>query len=347
MATHRRVPARPTHRSAAPPPARRRRLIVGVLLLLSGGLALQADATPARDAITRLTPDEARDRGLAAGLIRPAGLPARVVLVDRPASAADADPRSLLDLAPGGGLVALAERIGPDHTDLVIARSGGAQMRVGMPGILAGAFSPDGSELALVDGIGRMQIISTADGSARVVADRAFLGPLTFEADGGVLLLAVPSVEAPYEARLGRLDTRTGQFEELDDADLAYSGTRLADGSLAVVVHTPAGSIVRRRAGGATELLAALDPGAIHVAVAPDASQIAWERVDEGIFVRSSDGTVRHLGSGARPRFSPDGRSLLVDDHGEATLLIPLTATRIPLGSALAAFDRCAGECRS
>lgn len=347
MATRRRAPARPAYRSPARPRATRRRLIVGVLLLVSAGLAIQVDAAPGADAVTRLSPPEARQRGLAVGLARPVGLGAPVIVVSRSIPPGPAEPRSLLDLAPGGGLVAVAERIGPDATDLVLARTDGAQLRIAMPGILAGAFSPDAADLAVIDGSGRLQVVSTADGSPRVVADGPFLGPLTFEADGGVLLLEVPSVEAPYQARLGRLDSRTGRFEQLDEAELVYSGTRLADGSLAIVAHTPEGSIVRRRSGTGTEVLAALDPGAVHVAVAPDGTQVAWERAGEGIFLRSSGTAVRHLGSGTRPRFAPDGRSLLIDDDGKAMLLVPETATRIPLGSALAAFDRCTAGCPS
>jgi hypothetical protein len=345
MAIRARASARFTSRTPARPRTARRRLIVGLLVLASGGIALQADATPGGDAVVRLTGSEASDRGLALGLARPEGLPEPVVTVDRTASASHADPRSLLDLAPGGTLIAIADQIGPNPTELVIGRGDGAQMRVPMPGILAGAFSPDGADLALIDGQGRLRVVSTADGSARLVADGPFLGPLTFEADGGVLLLAVASVEAPFQARLGRLDTRSARFAQLDDGELVYSGTRLADGSLAAVVHTPTGSIVRRIGGTATAVLAALEPGAIHVAVAPDGSQVAWELAGRGIFLRSSDATVRHLGSGSRPRFAPDGRALLVDDDGEATLLVTGSSMRIPLGTALAAFDGCTAGC--
>lgn len=344
---------RPVASSLRHPPLLRRIVVrplsVALLVVLAASMTLQADAAPGDDQVIFVSAAEARERGLAIRLAREsedAAPPVVVVAVEERAGGAvpPADPRALLDVAPGGRIAAVATRVGPDPTDIVLARADGAQLVIPVPGVLAASFTPDGRDLAVIDGLGRLEVLSTADGATRIVADGPFLGPLTAEADGSVMLLAVSSVEAPFEARLGRIDLDRGGFELLDDGELVYSGTRLADGSLAVVAHTPSGSVVRRRDNGATEVLATLEPGAIHVAVGADGDEIAWERAGE-IFVRRRGGGVRSLGGGLRPRFAPGGGALLVDDGGEATLILTETGRRIGLGSATASFDRCGPGC--
>ena len=65
-----------------------------------------------------------------------------------PTSAQPPDPRLLLDATADGSLVAVADRIGPLATELVLAHANGDQLRVPMGGLLGATFAADGSWLA-------------------------------------------------------------------------------------------------------------------------------------------------------------------------------------------------------
>lgn len=330
-------------------PVLRRKRTIGSMLLGSavvlGAVTLAvAEAPPA--APSRLTAAEVDRRGLSLGLDWRSVFGESIVTAALPIPAGPADPRRLLDTTADGSLVAVADRIGPLATELVLARANGDQLRVPMGGLLGATFAADGSWLAVIDGAGSLQRVSTADGEALSLADGPFIGHPVVTREGDLLLLAVPSVEAPYRSSLVRVDANGEMSGPLTDDELIYAATLLDDGSVAVVAHVPNGSTIRRMTDGSVTDLAKLEPGAIHVAVSGDGGQIAWEVAADGVYLQTQHRTVERLGQGSWPRFAPDGRAILVDrDSGPA--LIDLATRRVEaLSAQAAAFLACAG-CRS
>jgi hypothetical protein len=276
----------------------------------------------------------AADAARSGSLIRllPHPVAGTTLLEVQPAAAA-----SLLAVSADGSQAALADRVGDISGSLIIARGDGSQLRLQLPGLLAAGFAEDGTWLAVVDGSGALWQVDTATGDARPVADGPFLGSPIVVADGSLMLLSVSSVEAPIRSRLVRVASSTGDVTPLSTDELAYAGFPLADGSVAVVVHEPGRTIVRRVAQGASQLLADLGPGAINVSVAPNGREIAYELSAGGIFVLDRPGaSPRSLGAGSKPCFAPDGSSLIVS-RGSGTAALALD------GSVLAVTDRQAG----
>jgi hypothetical protein len=247
-----------------------------------------------------------------------------------------ATPGSLLAVAVDGAQVALADQLGEASASLTLARIDGEQLRIAMPGLLAASFAADGSWLAVIDGRGALWRVDSASGAAALLAEGPFIGSPILQADGSVLLLAVPSVQAPYQSRLIRLAVATGAVTRLSGEDLVYGAFPLDGGDLAVVAHRVDGNIVRRISGSSDKLLVDLGIGAVNVAVAGN-GRIAFERNGDGVYLLDAPGrAARRITEGRRPCFSPDGSSILVR-QGDEMLGLDLD------GSVLAVVDEPAG----
>lgn len=319
-------------------------LALAALLTMSATLALRAGtlADPGRTPI-HLAADEAERAGLRLAFLEHPELPARILEISHGQPGQPRGFTSILAAAPDGARVAVAVKTGQDPTWLVIAEAGGDQLRVPIDGLLAAAFAPDGSWLAATDGTGRLWQVDVVDGGATLLAEGPFVGALSVEADGALLALAVPSVEAPFSSRLVRIDT-DGAVSVLSDEELVYDARRLPDGALAVVTHRPAGNVLLRLADGGSATVVDLGPGAVHVTTSDDMQLVAWER-DGYVFARDGGGRTVRIARGTRPQMSADGRVILVEATGgvaaygsDGSLLAELGGPAILLGC---------GECAS
>ena len=84
----------------------------------------------------------------------------------------------------------------------------------------------------------------------------------------------MPSVEAPYRSELVRT-APDGTATTLTSESLVYGVQPLGDGSLAVVAHRPAGTVVMRLGDGTPTVLVDLGPDAVNVAVDRSAASVA------------------------------------------------------------------------
>jgi hypothetical protein len=281
--------------------------------------------------VTRLSAADAERAGATIRLLQHALGGSTLVEVEPPAAG-----ESLLAVSPDGAAVALADRVGELSGSLTLAGADGAQLRVQLPGLLAAAFATDASWLAVTDGRGALWRVDAGSGRAELLDDGPFVGSPIVAADGSLILLAVPSVQAPYQSRLVEFDPTTGVAAALSEEDLVYAAFPLDDGDLAIVVHDPSGARVERLTSGSARVLAHLDPGAVNVAVAAD-GRIAYEYGDDGIFVLDAAGSTPHgVGIGSGPCFAPDGSSLLLRRGDQRIALTPD-------GSVLAVIDELAG----
>ena len=342
MSAGSRAPAR-RHPQGRPRTGLRRTLaLLPLAIALAASAAGIASAEPPRG-VTTLDAAEAARSGLAIALVRHPELDPRLVEMH-----VDVRGRGrLLAVAPDATTLAVADRIDLVSATLSVAHADGSQLRIAMPGLLAAAFAPDASWLAVVDGAGSLWRVSVGTGVATRLAGGPFLGPVTVEPSGTVMLASVASVEAPFISRLVRFDPADASVSMLSQDQLVYGSSLLADGSIAVVAHEPGRTIVRQLTTEGERRVADLGPGAINVAVSPDGAQIAWERHADGVYLyEPKKGGARRIGEGARPRFAPDGRSLLVDD-GEGTVLLGLDGSRLARFSGSAEFASCIGGCQS
>lgn len=298
-----------------------------ILTLVAVGVA-SAELPPG---VTRVSAADAERMGSAIHLRRQPLGGATLVQVE-----AATTGMSLLAVSADGSQGALADQLGEASATLTLAKIDGQQLRITMPGLLAASFASDGTWLAVLDGRGALWRVDAVSGWSALLAEGPFIGSPIIEADGSLLLLAVPSVQAPYQSRLIRLAPATGAAARLSDEDLVYGAFPLDGGDLAIVAHQIDGNTVRRISGSRDRLLVDLGLGAINVAVAGN-GRIAYERNGEGVYlVDTPSVTARRVGAGSRPCFSPDGSSILVR-RGDQTLGLDLD------GSVLAVADKPAG----
>lgn len=313
--------------------------LVLALAVVAAGLA-SAEEVPS---VTTLSALDAARSGQAIGLVRHPELDRGLIEVQLGAAGLSG---RLLAVAPDGATVAVADRLDMVRATLSLAREDGSQLRVAMPGLLAAAFAPDGSWLAVIDGAGSLWRVVVATAAATRLAAGPFLGPLTIEGPGTVLLAAVSSVEAPIVSRLVRFDPAAGSLARLSEDELVYASNLMADGSIAVVAHEPAGTVVNLVTAAGTARLADLGPGAIHVSLSADGGRIAWERSGDGVYLLESPwGHARRISAGSRPRLAADGNRLLVLD-GNGTVLLGLDGSLLARFSGRAAFTGCGWGCR-
>jgi len=330
----------------ASPRARRRLALALGLLPLASGLMFGSAVAERAPAVSRVSSADAVQAGRAIVITRHDELAPGLAEVRVPSAIAatrGGGVDQLLAVAPDAATAAIAGQIGPESTTLVLARSDGSQVQVELPGLIAAAFSPDGSWVAAVDGRGTLWRVAAGDGSANQVAAGPFVGQPVIEADGSVLALRVPSVEAPYRSDLARI-APDGTATALTSEALIYGAQPLADGSVAVVAHRPSGTVVLRLAGAGPAAIADLGPDAVNVAVDRSAAAVAWERGGEVFLQRLPGGRPQRIAAGTHPRFSPDGHALLLD-LPTGTQLVEPDGTLIATFSTQLGFAACAGEC--
>ena len=321
--------------SSAPggaPPARRHRIVWRLVpfclaaALLSVPAAAPTAADPPATAVV-MTPDGAERAGLKAKLTRREvrGQVLMEAVLPSPGGQQRSISEGLLLLAASadGSRIASADRIGGLTARVAIQGPDGAVAVRQLPGVVAAQFIADGSALLAIDTSGALWRIASATAKGSIIAPGPFDGPFTPEASGTMLLRRVSSVEAPFSAQLVRLDPATGVATSLDGDGLVFSAHPLSDGSLAVVAHRVGGATTVRRvtADGASSPIAELGPAAIAADVAEDA-RIAFEIAGDGVYLLEPGAAKAHrLGAGGAPRFSPDGRELLVRQGGGNSVL--------------------------
>lgn len=343
-------------RAARPPRTIRLRLLAGGFITLV--LASQLIGVPARaerpTPTSRLSAAQAVDAGQAITIDeRPEG-DSTLLVATLPDAAVDATAQALvaarlLDLAPETNTVVTADIVADLSGTLTVQRDDGSQVLVTIPGVTDGELSPDGSWVAAIDGIGRLLRVDAASGATAEVAAGPFLGPVTFEPEGTLLLLGVSSVEAPWQSRLLRLDPTNGAVVALSTHELVYSVIQLSDGIAYAARDDATGStVVQRVVPTGSERIADLGSSAIEVDVATDGSAIAYEVVGDGVYVTTpADGTTRRLGPGSAPRFSPDGQLLAVRRGTGTTVLARDGAVIDRIGETTVTWSECSEECGS
>ena len=333
------------HHRAGRSGRRRVALILG-LLPLASGLMLGSAVAERAPAVSRVSSGEAAQTGRSIVIARHDDL-ARGLAEVRVASAISATRNGgtdqLLAVAPDAATAAVAGQIGPDTTPLIMAGADGSQVQVELPGLIAAAFSPDSSWLAAIDGRGALWRVASADGAAEQIAAGPFIGQPIIEAGGTVMALQVPSVEAPYRSELVRV-APDGTATTLTTEALVYGAQPMADGSLAAVAHRPTGTVVLRLAGDRASVMADLGADAVNVAVERSAAAVAWEQGGTVFLRRLPDGRAERIAAGTHPRFSADGRALLVDVP-TGTRLIEPDGDLIATFTTQLAFAACAVEC--
>lgn len=326
------------------------RLGVLVALPLIGGLTIGTAVAQPGPNVKTLSAAQVEQLGSAISIVVRGDLAAGLAEVRVPGwtpATGKTGTNRLMAIAPGGEMAAIAGQVGPGRTALILVRADGSQLHVGMAGLIGAGFAPDATWLAAIDGAGSLWRIDTATGQATHLADGPFLGNPAVDATGAILALRVASVEAPFVSRLVRLAADGSQLTVLTDEPLVYGAQPLTDGSLAVVAHRPAGTLVLRvPPNGGSQPIADLGPDAVNVSVASNGGAIAWERRGE-VFLRDLPaGQPRLLAAGARPRFAPDGQALLVDTPA-GTVLMDLRSQTIAAFTTQVAFDGCAAGCGS
>ena len=343
-----RRPDRKRHPFSHHPTRTRRRLaLVLGLLPVACGLMLGSAVAVRAPAVTRVSSAEVALAGRAIAITRHDDLAAGLTEVRVPSAtavtrASGAD--QLLSVAPGSDEAAVAGSIGAETTTLIVAPADGSQVQVELPGLIAASFAPDASWLAAIDGRGALWRVAAADGAARQLAPGPFVGEPVVEPDASVLVLQVPSVEAPFRSKLVRVAADGSATTTLTNELLVYGMQPLADGSLAVIAHRPSGTVVVRQAGGRAALLADLGADAVNVAVPRSGAAVAWERAGEIFLQDLPAGRAQRIAAGTNPRFSDDGQALLIDLPAGTQLIEP-DGTLIAAFSTQLGFAACAGEC--
>lgn len=305
--------------------ARRRLALMLGLLPVASGLMLGSAVAERAPAVSRVSSGEAAETGQSIVIARHDDLApglAEVRVASSISATRNVGAHQLLAIAPDAAAAAVAGQIGPETTPLITARADGSQLQVELPGLIAATYAPDSSWLAAIDGRGALWRVAAADGAAEQVAAGPFIGQPFIEAGGSVLALCVPSVEAPYRSELVRV-TPDGTATTLTTETLVYGAQPMADGSLAAIAHRPAGTVVLRLAGGRPSVMADLGADAVNVAVDRSGAAVAWEQGGTVFLQLLPDGQAERIAAGTHPRFSADGRALLVDLPSGTQLIEP------------------------
>ncbi|MEO8510776.1 MAG: hypothetical protein ABI534_05990 [Chloroflexota bacterium] len=343
-------------RAASWPVLRRLRLLaVGFLALL---LASQLIGVPARaerpPPTSMLSGDEAVDSGQSIVLAERTEGASTLLVASLPEAAIAArgevlDAARLLDVAPDVGTLLTTDLVADQSGTLTIQHDDGSQLLVTVPGVTDGELSPDASWVAVIDGIGRLLRVDAASAEMTEIAAGPFLGPITFEADGMLLLLGVSSVEAPWQSRLIRLDPANGVMVALSGEELVYGAMQMGD-RIAYAAHdsVTGSTVVRRVAPTGSQLIADLGPLATDVDIARDGSAIAYEVVGDGIYLTvPGSGRATRISAGSDPRFSPDG-ALLAVRHGVGTVVLARDGSVLDrIDETTVAWSECSEECGS
>ncbi|HLY35917.1 MAG TPA: hypothetical protein VKU35_04310 [Candidatus Limnocylindria bacterium] len=305
--------------------------LAGLGSISGAGLASAVPAPPAR----QLTAAEVAASGASISTLVHARSGGSVLEVRLPGAAsnptvpaAERERRTALRLLATAtdGSAAIADAVGDPEAGLTISHPDGSQSRTALAGVSGAAFSTDRDWLAVTDANGRLWRVEADSGDATKLADGPFGAAVDFERDGSLLLVAGSSAGAPYESRLVRFNPETRDSDPLYAAPgFVFSARRLADASVAAVVHPFGGGVAVVHIGAAeTRLLAQLDPRAIDASVSADGTRIAYAVAGDGIYLATLGvSPARRLGPGDLPRIAPDGSSVLALQSGATVLLAP------------------------
>lgn len=262
----------------------------------------------------------------------------------------------LLDIGRGGTLSASVSQPGLDSGPLQLRAAGGSIAEIELPGpdgpaTLAAAFAPDGTTLIATDGNGALWRIDVTSTEPTLLARSAdvdgeelrFGSGLRYGRDGTLVGTAVDEAASPSVSMVVVIDPADGSALAVSRSTDAYGPVPLADGSVAYRTDADDTTVIHRVAETDAVLATIEDAGSVDVS--PDASRIAFDRGDDGVFVMTvADGAVARVADGLRPRFSPDGRRLSVLDDGR-TLEIDLSgAPIIEMPSVHTAWVSCSVE---
>ena len=328
----------------------RGRLLPLLALPLIGGMTIGTALAQPPSAVTTLTAGQAAQLGSAIAIRQRRELAPGLAEVRVPGwtvATRQGGSNRLLALAPGGKLAAIAGQVGPAPATLILAHADGSQLQIRLGGLMSAGFAPGGDWVAVIDGIGSLWRVDASSGETTRLADGPFLGTPVVDGAGSILALRVASVEAPFVSRLVRVAPGGAAVTVLTDDQLVYGAQPLDDGSLAVTVHQPSGTVlVRAGANGERQLMANLGLDAVNVAVAPTGAAVAWERAGEVYAQELPAGQPQLLTRGTRSRFAPDGRTVLVEIRAGMALL-DLRAQTIATFTAQVAFGACGEGCGS
>lgn len=336
MSTSRRAAARHL------PGAARRLLVLLMLLPLATSVAIGVASAEPPPAVTHLNAEDARRSGASVSLVRHDLPGARLLTFVESAVSTEA---RLLAVASDGSSVALAAPPFSTDGELIIAAADGAQLRVRLPGVSGAAFGPGNDRLAVIDGVGSLWLVDPGSGASRRLADGPFVGSPTFETDGSLLLLAASSFEAPYRSGPVLVAVADGSVTPISGDELVYAIFSLNDGARALVVHEPDGTVVKRLSATDSSIVADLGPDATGVTVSTDATRVAFQRGDGGVFLIDRPGALpRRIGDGSDPTISPDGNLILVR-RGASSTLLSADGGVVAEYEGAAAFIGCVGGC--
>lgn len=333
---------------------RRHPLFITAALLAAAPLLFSSSVNADPPApVQVLDPSVAREGGMTVGLQRREVGGELLVEVDLPAvdgrrgRATDQASR-LLDVTAGGAMVAVTDEIDMLQATVTIRQADGTIVARELRGVIAARFSPDATSLYAIDGGGALWAIASATGEGGVIAEGPFSGPIALAPDGALLLRRVSSVEAPFQAQLQRFDPANGATTALTGDELVFSAHVLADGSLLYVAHErgDGGTVIKRLTDDGAIVVADLGTAAIDVDISVDGGRTAFAVAGDGIYVADGFGAVaRRIGSGERPRFSPDGNQLLVLDGATASVIGLDGTLRARLATPSSAWVSCDEEC--
>ncbi|MEO8251151.1 MAG: hypothetical protein ABI978_00585 [Chloroflexota bacterium] len=322
------------------PPYSRRHIGLLAIPLALTTVAIGVASADLPPGVIRISAGDAARAGVSIRLVRHAVASSGTMLLEvQSGETAPASPDGtarLLAVSSDGAQVALADQVGELFGSLTIGRADGSQLRVQLPGLLAAGFAANGSWLAVIDGRGALWQLDIDSGRLAQLADGPFVGTPIASEDGSLMLLSVPSVQAPYRSELVRLTPSTGVATLLASDHLVYGAFPLADGSVAVVAHESGRTVVRNVSTSGSRMVANLGSGAVNVAVAPDARHIAFERTGGVFMVDGPGGAARSLGTGSAPCFAADGSWLLVR-QGSRNVALALDGSVLAVTDLLAA----------
>jgi hypothetical protein len=308
-------------------------LYSALVAFTAGMLATRVMADPPAG-VTFYSADEAHSAGVAIEFRTVAVGDEELIELEAP------NENLLLDVAGDGSLIAVvADGIGPESGALSVRQPDGSVLRAELHGLLDAAFAPDASWLAVLDGHGALIRFDPSTGTADLLADGPFTGPVRFMSDGRLLLRSVSSVHAPFISELTRLDPASGEAMTLSGDELVYAGLELDDGSIVYVAHARGeGTVVMRAGPRGAERIADLGVAATDVDISGSGA-IAFAVPDDGVYlIDPAASAPRRVGPGAAPRFSPDGEELLVIEHDGARVIGLDGLTLARLGSPAAAW---------
>jgi hypothetical protein len=260
----------------------------------------------------------------------------QLLALDVPA-APKADPRVLYGASADGRWWASRDSVG-GAGKLHLHRSDGASVDLELGPVeeiapQVAAFSPDSKRLAVADGAGALWVVDLATVRASIVArsgplDLVFGESLAFAEDGRLYVQLVGSIDVPIPARVGVVDLVTGAMTIISEDTWAYGPRPLANGGVAYAHLNEDGSFtVRQDVAGKISKVA--DVGFLHGGLDISADgRAVWSDGSITWIVDKAGDRARRLGDGARPRFSPDGRSVvLFRPAGERSVLLGLDGT--------------------